>query len=90
MPMNEGSVGLANFAFVKPKEKAKITGVTRNSSIIETAGKTKRKPALADLDFRLCPRSFRFKLLRDTKEIPLNKCPGGAVKTTPPGLNLDA
>jgi hypothetical protein len=58
--MNLGSFGLANFAFVKPREKARITGVTKKSSIIETAGKTNRKPALADLDLRLLPRSFRF------------------------------
>lgn len=86
MPMNEGSFGLANFAFVKPKEKAKMTGVTRKSSIIETAGKTKRKPALADLVFRLRPKSFRFKLFRDTKKLPLNKCLGGAVKPHPRDL----
>jgi hypothetical protein len=58
--MNLGSFGLANLAFVNPRENAKITGVTKKSSIIATAGKTNRKPALDDLAFRLLPRSFRF------------------------------
>jgi hypothetical protein len=76
-------LGLANLALVNPRENARITGATRNSSIMDTAGKTNKKPALADLASRLLLKSFPLERFRVAINYSFGKGLGGVVNHTP-------
>ena len=84
MPTNSVSLGLANFAFVKPKEKASTTGATKNIVMSATAGNTNKRPARADLAFRLLLNSRFRALVRVVIHFPFGK-PVVAVATATTG-----